>query len=163
MMVRRDVSGVRLLTRNGHDWSTRFPTIVEAAAGLKMRSCLIDGEAVCCDENGLAVFALLRYRERPADSATGRNGNSNIMPPDSLNPELQQLAKEFSDWWTARASELDKAVRKPLFHYTDMRGMLGIINSEQIWFTSIFHLNDPSELGYGIEMAVSVLHEEAQC
>jgi hypothetical protein len=84
------------------------------------------------------------------------------MPPVSLNPELQQLAKEFSDWWDARASELDKAVRKPLFHYTDMRGMLGIINSEQIWFTSIFHLNDPSELGYGIEMAVAVLHEEAQ-
>src|SRR5262249_58601096 len=43
------------------------PTIVETAAGLKMRSCLIDGEAVCCDENGLAVFALLRYRERPAE------------------------------------------------------------------------------------------------
>jgi bifunctional non-homologous end joining protein LigD len=55
------------VTRNGHDWSTRFPTVVEAAAGLKMRSCLIDVEAVCCDENGLAVFALLRYRERPAE------------------------------------------------------------------------------------------------
>ena len=25
-----------------------------------MRSCLIDGEAVCCDDNGLAVFELLR-------------------------------------------------------------------------------------------------------
>jgi bifunctional non-homologous end joining protein LigD len=65
MMVRRDVSGVRLLTRNGKDWTGRFPTIVQAAAGLKARSCLIDGEAVCCDENGLAVFALLRYRKRP--------------------------------------------------------------------------------------------------
>jgi bifunctional non-homologous end joining protein LigD len=27
----------------------------------------LDGEAVCCDENGLAVFALLRYRERPTE------------------------------------------------------------------------------------------------
>jgi bifunctional non-homologous end joining protein LigD len=67
MMARRDVSGVRLLTRNGKDWTGRFPTIVQAAAGLKARSCLIDGEAVCCDENGLAVFALLRYRARPAE------------------------------------------------------------------------------------------------
>jgi len=67
MMVRRDVSGVRLLTRNGKDWTGRFLTIVQAAAGLKARSCLIDGEAVCCDENGLSVFALLRYRERPAE------------------------------------------------------------------------------------------------
>jgi bifunctional non-homologous end joining protein LigD len=47
MMVRRDVSGVRALTRNGKDWTGRFPTIVDAAAGLKARSCLIDdGEAV---------------------------------------------------------------------------------------------------------------------
>jgi ATP-dependent DNA ligase len=40
---------------------------VQAAAGLKARSCLIDGKAVCCDEKGIAVFALLRYRERPAE------------------------------------------------------------------------------------------------
>ena len=66
MMVRRDASGVRLLTRRGYDWTERFPYIVEAAAGLTVRSCLIDGEAVCCDERGLAVFALLRYRRRAA-------------------------------------------------------------------------------------------------
>jgi bifunctional non-homologous end joining protein LigD len=27
-----------------------------------VRSCLIDGEAVCCDENGVAVFQKLRIR-----------------------------------------------------------------------------------------------------
>src|SRR5262245_31663999 len=30
MMVRRDAAGVRLLTRNGHDWAQRYPLIVEA-------------------------------------------------------------------------------------------------------------------------------------
>ena len=29
---------------------------------LKVRSCLIDGEVVCCDERGLATFQLLRRR-----------------------------------------------------------------------------------------------------
>jgi len=29
---------------------------------LKVRSCLIDGEVVCCDERELATFQLLRYR-----------------------------------------------------------------------------------------------------
>ena len=29
---------------------------------LKVRSCLIDGEVVCCDERGLATFQLLRHR-----------------------------------------------------------------------------------------------------
>ena len=44
-MARRDAAGVRLLTRNGHDWSSRFPLIVAAVAALKVRSCLIDGKA----------------------------------------------------------------------------------------------------------------------
>jgi bifunctional non-homologous end joining protein LigD len=62
MMARRNPAGIRLLTRNGHDWSDRFPLIVEAVNHLKIRSCLIDGETVCCDENGLAIFQKLRQR-----------------------------------------------------------------------------------------------------
>ena len=55
LMARRDPIGIRLLTRNGHDWLPRYPLIVEAVN--RPRSCLIDGEAVCCDDNGVAVFA----------------------------------------------------------------------------------------------------------
>jgi bifunctional non-homologous end joining protein LigD len=62
LMARRDAAGVRLLTRNGHDWAARFPLIIEAVTALKVRSCLIDGEAVVCDDNGVAVFAKLRQR-----------------------------------------------------------------------------------------------------
>jgi bifunctional non-homologous end joining protein LigD len=61
-MARRDPIGIRLLTRNGHDWAPRYPLIVEAVDRLKVRSCLIDGEAVACDENGLAVFERLRRK-----------------------------------------------------------------------------------------------------
>jgi bifunctional non-homologous end joining protein LigD len=59
---RRDPTGIRLLTRNGHDWAPRYPLILEAVNRLKVRSCLIDGEAVACDENGLAVFQRLRRK-----------------------------------------------------------------------------------------------------
>ena len=62
MMVRRDAAGVRLLTRNGIDWTTRFPRIAEAAAALRVKYFLIDGEAVCCDGEGMPVFDRLRYR-----------------------------------------------------------------------------------------------------
>jgi bifunctional non-homologous end joining protein LigD len=62
LMARRDPVGIRLITRTGNDWTTRFPLIVEAVNHLKVRSCLIDGEAVCCDEHGLAVFQKLRQR-----------------------------------------------------------------------------------------------------
>jgi bifunctional non-homologous end joining protein LigD len=61
-MARRDSVGIRLLTRNGHDWSPHYPFIREAINRLKVRSCLIDGEAVACDENGLAVFEGLRCK-----------------------------------------------------------------------------------------------------
>jgi bifunctional non-homologous end joining protein LigD len=62
LMARRDSVGIRLLTRNGYDWASRYPLIVEAVDRLKVRSCLIDGEAVACDENGLAVFKRLRRK-----------------------------------------------------------------------------------------------------
>ena len=42
MMARRDAAGVRLLTRNGIDWTERFPLIAEAAGALGVRSFLID-------------------------------------------------------------------------------------------------------------------------
>jgi bifunctional non-homologous end joining protein LigD len=51
---------VRLITRAGNDFSGRFPFIAMAVGKLPVRSCLIDGEAIVCDENGLAVFELIR-------------------------------------------------------------------------------------------------------
>jgi bifunctional non-homologous end joining protein LigD len=59
MLVRRDAAGVRLFTRNGHDWTGRFPLIAGAALSLKARSCLIDGEAVA-----MPCFDRLRYRRQ---------------------------------------------------------------------------------------------------
>jgi bifunctional non-homologous end joining protein LigD len=61
-MARRDPAGTRLLTRNGHNRSPRYPLIFEAVSRLKVRSCLIDGEAVACDKSGLAVFERLRRK-----------------------------------------------------------------------------------------------------
>ena len=37
---------MRLFTRNGHDWSGRFPLISEAALRNRNNSFVIDGEAV---------------------------------------------------------------------------------------------------------------------
>jgi bifunctional non-homologous end joining protein LigD len=60
ILARRDSAGVRLITRAGNDFSSRFPFIAMEIAKLPLRSCLIDGEAIVCDENGLAVFELIR-------------------------------------------------------------------------------------------------------
>jgi ATP-dependent DNA ligase len=55
LMARRDpVSvGIRLLTRNGHDWASRYPLIVQAVTGSRCARARFDGEAVCCDYDGV--------------------------------------------------------------------------------------------------------------
>jgi bifunctional non-homologous end joining protein LigD len=60
ILARRDGAGVQLITRTGNDFSSRFPSIAMAVSKLPVRSCLIDGEAVVCDENNVAVFELIR-------------------------------------------------------------------------------------------------------
>jgi bifunctional non-homologous end joining protein LigD len=68
IMARRDGAGVRLFTRNGHDFTARFPLAVGALAALPGRSFLIDGEAIVTNGDGLAVFELIR-RARNGEAA----------------------------------------------------------------------------------------------
>jgi bifunctional non-homologous end joining protein LigD len=60
ILARRNGAGVQLITRAGNDFSSRFPLIARAIGKLPVRSCLIDGEASVCDDDGLAVFELIR-------------------------------------------------------------------------------------------------------
>jgi bifunctional non-homologous end joining protein LigD len=60
IIARRNGNGIRLITRNGHDFSDRFPFIKLAVATLPAKSCVVDGEAIVCDDKGLAAFDLIR-------------------------------------------------------------------------------------------------------
>src|SRR6516164_4137428 len=62
IIARKNGAQVRLYSRPGNDLTHRFPLIVETLARLRSRSCIIDGEAVACDDNGIASFNLIRYR-----------------------------------------------------------------------------------------------------
>ncbi|WP_210212878.1 MULTISPECIES: hypothetical protein [unclassified Mesorhizobium] len=50
----------RAYTRSGLDWSGRFPSILSEAGKLKVRSALIDGEAVVIDAQGRSSFQALQ-------------------------------------------------------------------------------------------------------
>ncbi|MFB7881302.1 DNA ligase D [Brevundimonas diminuta] len=50
----------RAFTRSGLDWSEKFAGVVEAAAGLKVESALLDGEAVVFDAEGRSSFQTLQ-------------------------------------------------------------------------------------------------------
>jgi bifunctional non-homologous end joining protein LigD len=68
LQVRRDGDAVRLFTRRGYDWTERYPAIAAAAAKLKARTLTVDGEAVVCDGDGVAVFGALHRRQRASDA-----------------------------------------------------------------------------------------------
>ncbi|MCV9937703.1 non-homologous end-joining DNA ligase [Boseaceae bacterium BT-24-1] len=71
LAVHRDAVGVRIITRGGHDWTHRFPSIVAEAAELDAGSFVLDGEAVVLDEAGRGDFGLLQQ------ALGGRGGKRN--------------------------------------------------------------------------------------
>jgi bifunctional non-homologous end joining protein LigD len=62
LQVRREGKAVRLFTRRGYDWSGRYPAIAATAALLRAKSFTLDGEAVVCGPDGVAVFDALHRR-----------------------------------------------------------------------------------------------------
>jgi ATP-dependent DNA ligase len=62
LIVRKVGDRVRLFTRRGYDWTDRYPLIAGAAAKLRASSAVLDGEAVCCDDAGVANFERLHSR-----------------------------------------------------------------------------------------------------
>ncbi|MDE3795780.1 ATP-dependent DNA ligase [Sinorhizobium meliloti] len=51
---------VRVLTRGGYDWTERFPTIVDDARRLSVKTAILDGEAVVLDDKGRSDFGMLQ-------------------------------------------------------------------------------------------------------
>jgi ATP-dependent DNA ligase len=61
VIARKVGERVKLYSRPGNDLTRRFPLIVQAVAKLRASSCIIDGEAVACGEDGIACFKVLRW------------------------------------------------------------------------------------------------------
>jgi bifunctional non-homologous end joining protein LigD len=68
LIARKQDGRVRLFTRRGFDWTERYPRISAAVAALPAVSVTIDGEAVCCDDAGVAVFEKLHNRAHDGEA-----------------------------------------------------------------------------------------------
>jgi bifunctional non-homologous end joining protein LigD len=67
LIVQRDGKRLWLWTRNGHDWSDRFPLISEAALHNRNTSFVIDGEAVLLGVDGRSDFNGLHSRKHDVE------------------------------------------------------------------------------------------------
>jgi bifunctional non-homologous end joining protein LigD len=56
MRLERDGERVRLFSKNGSDWTPRYPWIVEAALKNHQKHFVIDGEAVILGVDGISDF-----------------------------------------------------------------------------------------------------------
>jgi ATP-dependent DNA ligase len=63
LIVQREGKRVRLFTRNGRDWTDRYPFIVEAALRNRINSFVVDGEAVLLGVDGVSDFDGLHSRQ----------------------------------------------------------------------------------------------------
>jgi bifunctional non-homologous end joining protein LigD len=62
---------VTSFTRNGYDFTTRFPKIAAAVESLGVRSCVLDGVAIVVKRDGVSVFDLIRYRRHDRGGEIG--------------------------------------------------------------------------------------------
>src|SRR5438067_6256957 len=67
LLARIDKGKARLITRNGLDWTAKFPALARTMAALPVETALIDGELVALAADGTTSFADLQDR-----IATGR-------------------------------------------------------------------------------------------
>ena len=64
----RDGDAVRLFTRRGYDWTARYPGIVATSMQLRAASFTLDGEAVVCGTDGVAIFDALHRHGTVSDA-----------------------------------------------------------------------------------------------
>ena len=65
---------VKIFTRRGHDWTTRFKKIADDAWHLNVKSAIIDGEVITPDAKGVSDFSVLQKELR-----SGRPSNKLVM------------------------------------------------------------------------------------
>ena len=75
-----------------------FPLIVEALVRLRSRSCIIDGEAVVCDDNGVASFDRIRHRRHDGDTFLYAFDLMELNGDDMRRDPLE-VRKAFDVWW----------------------------------------------------------------
>ena len=69
MHARLDRGEVRLLTRNGLDWTHKYPQIARAVSSLDARQAYLDGELCGVRADGITSFSMVQLASDAGNSA----------------------------------------------------------------------------------------------
>jgi ATP-dependent DNA ligase len=136
VIARKTGQRVKLYSRSGNDLTYRFPLIVKALAKLRSRSCIIDGEAVACGEDGITSFDRIRYRQNDASvflyafDLIELDGDD--MRRDPLSVRKATLASLLAHAASGlRLNEHIEADGPDVFHHACMLGLEGIVSKRK--------------------------------
>jgi hypothetical protein len=83
--------------------------------------------------------------------------------PRQLTHEFQSLLNRArKNWFEKNRAIAREEPLHHLYHYTDSKGLTGILESGKLWATDARYLNDASELAYGCELVDRVLEEKRE-
>ncbi|WP_442899815.1 ATP-dependent DNA ligase [Geomonas sp. RF6] len=84
-MSKKDSERVSFYTRNGHDWSDRFPAIAEEIRRLSAHSLWLDRELVVLRDDGRSCFGSLQHAVARRDQAVPIYSTFDLMHLDDRN------------------------------------------------------------------------------
>jgi bifunctional non-homologous end joining protein LigD len=105
---------VRLITRNGLDWTSKFPELARAFAQLRVETALIDGELVHLAADGTTNFSGLQDA-----IATGKTGTLNFFAFDLLQRDGWDLTQASLEDRKAALADIISPDTAGILRYSD--------------------------------------------
>ncbi|TPM11819.1 ATP-dependent DNA ligase [Mesorhizobium sp. B2-3-11] len=137
--VIKDNDGIRLITKNGYDWTGRYIQLAGEAEAIEAKDLIIDGEAISINEAGLSDFHALQ------SAVTSRNPSRDLylvafdllhlnghdlrdMPVEERREILQPLIPTGG---RIQFSEAMPGTGDAVYHLVDQAGLEGMVSKRK--------------------------------
>ncbi|MER8810993.1 ATP-dependent DNA ligase [Mesorhizobium australicum] len=137
--VIKDDDGIRLITKNGYDWTGRYIQLAGEAEAIEAKDFIIDGEAISINEAGLSDFHALQ------SAVTSRNPSRDLylvafdllhlnghdlrdMPVEDRRDILQALIPTGG---RIQFSEAMPGTGDAVYHLVDQAGLEGMVSKRK--------------------------------
>ncbi|BCG96888.1 ATP-dependent DNA ligase [Mesorhizobium sp. 131-2-1] len=133
----RDADGVRIFTRRGLDWTSKYHDLAKAAGELDVEGAIIDGDVIVTNEAGLSDFKALRKAiiSRQHDlyfvafDLLHLNGHDLRDMP--LEDRREILAEMIPEGGRIQFSQALPGDAKAIFHLVDQAGLEGMVSKRR--------------------------------